>query len=221
MNEHGRLNIQVFVDPDFQENSLLLWPRGHADAWIIDPGFTPHAQLLTAALEQRKLKAVAILLTHCHLDHIAGCPDLCAALPGVKLYAPRDEQHMLQDPRANLSGPFGFDVVAPPADVLLAPGDTLKLGALTFEVLDVSGHSPGGLAYLCREAGVVIVGDALFYGSVGRVDFPGSSGQRLLANIREHLLSLPDDTVVYSGHGPTTTIGAERTDNPFILGGMP
>ncbi|HQL53327.1 MAG TPA: MBL fold metallo-hydrolase, partial [Phycisphaerae bacterium] len=90
------------------------------------------------------------------------------------------------------------------------------LGALTWQVLDVAGHSPGGLAFYCAAAGVVVTGDALFAGSIGRYDFPGSSGARLLANIRQHLLTLPPETVVYAGHGPATTIGDELETNPFL-----
>jgi glyoxylase-like metal-dependent hydrolase (beta-lactamase superfamily II) len=95
----------------------------------------------------------------------------------------------------------------------VSPGDTLSLADLQWQVLDVSGHSPGGVAYYCRAAGVVFAGDALFAGSIGRYDFPGSSRERLLKNIQEHLLTLPDKTVLYSGHGPTSTIGHEREHN--------
>ena len=123
---------------------------------------------------------------------------------------------MLTDASANMSAALGFGIVASPPEKALSPGDRLDLAGLRWKALDVAGHSPAGLAYYCEQVGVVITGDALFAGSIGRYDFPGSSGPKLLANIRQHLLTLPDDTVVYSGHGPATTIGEERDSNPFL-----
>ncbi len=219
MNTHGPLNVEVFVDPMFQENGLLLWPLDGQDCWIVDPSFPPQADELAAAVTERRLTLAAVLLTHCHVDHLAGTPVIRSKLPEAPLWAPRDEAHMLADATENLSASLGTPVTAPSAERLLASGDTLELGALRWQVLDVGGHSPGGLAFYCQPAGVVIVGDALFAGGIGRYDFPGSSGERLLNNIRENLLALPADTVVYSGHGPTTTIGRERDTNPYLRPG--
>jgi glyoxylase-like metal-dependent hydrolase (beta-lactamase superfamily II) len=216
MKTHGSLHLAVFVDPMFQENGYLLWTRDGPDAWSVDPGFPPQPEQLAAAVGRHKLTLRAILLTHCHVDHIAGIDALRSAFPQVRLIAPAAEKHMLTDPDANLSTPFGSPVSTPPADQLVSPGDTLTLGKLTWQVLDVSGHSPGGTAYYCQDAGVVITGDALFAGGLGRTDFPGSQHERLLSNIRRHLLTLPDETVVYSGHGPATTIGDERETNPWV-----
>jgi hydroxyacylglutathione hydrolase len=216
MKPHSPLHIDVFVEPMFQENTCLVWTDAGPDAWIIDPGLPPQAEQVRAALAKHQLTPRAILLTHCHADHIAGVAELCHEYPALELLAPRDERHMLRDPAANLSSPFGFNVVTPPATRLIAPGDTLQLGPLDWQALDVSGHSPGGLAYYCASAAVVFTGDALFAGGIGRYDFPGSSGKRLLANIRRHLLTLPDETVVYSGHGPETTIADERDTNPYL-----
>jgi glyoxylase-like metal-dependent hydrolase (beta-lactamase superfamily II) len=107
----------------------------------------------------------------------------------------------------------------PPPDRELAHGDTLALGSLTFEVRHVPGHSPGSVAFVGH--GVAFVGDAVFAGSVGRVDLPGGDGATLLTSIREQLLTLPDETVLYAGHGPETSVGAERRANPFLTGAFP
>lgn len=213
MNTQSRLQIETFTDPMFQENGYLLWTRDGTDCWAIDPGFPPQAEEMTATLRENNLVLQAILLTHGHPDHIAGVSELRTTYPDAKIIAPRAEARLLTDPEANMSLQLGFPVVAPPADRLLEPGDTLALGALTWQALDVSGHSPGGLAYHCAEAGVVFGGDALFMDSIGRYDFPGSSREKLLNNIQKNLFGLPDETVLYSGHGPPTTIGRERRQN--------
>jgi glyoxylase-like metal-dependent hydrolase (beta-lactamase superfamily II) len=123
---------------------------------------------------------------------------------------------MLGDPVANVSAMFGLSLTCPPADELLSPGQTLSEDGLAWRVLDTSGHTPGGVSYHCAEAGVVLTGDALFEGSIGRTDIPGADAERLLRNIRENLLSLPDLTRVLPGHGPETTVGRERRNNPFL-----
>src|SRR5690606_13659146 len=127
----------------------------------------------------------------------------------------REDAPMLADAWLNLSAPFGEPLVLQTsADQDLKPGIKLNLGRFEWTVLDVSGHSPGGRALYCAAAGVVLVGDALFRGSIGRTDFPGCDHPGLIRRIRENLLSLPSETVVYSGHGPVTTIGNERKFNP-------
>jgi glyoxylase-like metal-dependent hydrolase (beta-lactamase superfamily II) len=219
MTSHGPLNIAVLIEPMFGENAYLLWPAGQKEAWAVDPGLPPQERALQAAVRAHGLTPRVVLLTHCHVDHIAGVGPLLTAWPQAEFWAPRDEAHMLGDAEANMSAPFGLPIVAPAPQRLLAPGAPIQLGPLAWHVLDVSGHSPGGLAFYCPAAGVVLTGDALFAGSIGRSDFPGSSERRLLANIRQHLLTLPEETVVYSGHGPATTIGTELRENPFVVGG--
>jgi glyoxylase-like metal-dependent hydrolase (beta-lactamase superfamily II) len=123
---------------------------------------------------------------------------------------------MLSDAAFNLSAPFGLPIVAPPPDELIEPGEVIEIGPSRWEVLDTSGHTPGGVSFYCAAAGVVIVGDALFAGSIGRCDIPGASEQRLLRNIREKLLSLPEATRVLPGHREETTIGREKRTNPYL-----
>lgn len=219
MSNATQLQIQSFADPMFSENSLVV-SAGGPDCWIIDPGFAPQPQQVLEYIKSQSLSPQAIVLTHCHVDHIVGIPIIREAFPEIEIHCPIDEVQMLTDPAANLSANYGVPISVESADREIRPGDTLELGGLTFDVRDVAGHSPGGLAFYQAESGVVIVGDALFNGSVGRVDFPGSSGPRLLKNIREQLLTLPDETRVYCGHGPETTIGHERQHNPFLQPGM-
>ncbi len=218
--QHGPLTVAVAVDAMFQTNTLLLWPADGRDCWIVDPGFAPSAATVLDMIKRHELKPAAIVLTHGHVDHIAGVGEVREALPDVPILAPRDDAFMLPDAAANLSANMGLAVVAPPADREVAGGDTLALGQLTFQALDVGGHSPGGLAFHCPAAQLVITGDSLFAGGIGRTDFPGSDHQRLIGNIKDKLLTLPAETVVYSGHGPTTTIGRERDSNPFLMPGV-
>ena len=220
MRQHGPIHIATFADPFFAENCLVVRENGGSECWIIDPGFTPQPREVINWVRSNKLTPSAILLTHCHVDHIAGVNTIRGEWPEIPIWCPADETDMLIDPEANLSAGHGLPITAPHATREIRVGETLPLGDVEFEVRDVAGHSPGGRAYCALAAEVAIVGDALFAGSIGRTDFPGSSLERLLANIRENLFSLPEATTVYPGHGPTTTIGAERETNPFLQPGF-
>lgn len=213
------IQIKVFVEPMFGENCLLVSAaaEGHAVGWAIDPSFPPHADRLVTYAREHGITIEKIILTHGHGDHIAGVDAVQAAFPQAELLISAEDEPMLRDPNLNLSAPFGVDlaITATVADTLAA-GMNLDLGPTRWQALDTSGHTPGGRSLYCQEAGIAIVGDALFAGSIGRTDFPGSSHAQLIANIRRHLLTLPGDTVVYCGHGPTTTIENERKSNPFL-----
>lgn len=215
MKQHGRAKVKSFVEPMFTENGYVV-SVDSGDAWLIDPGFAPQPDQIAAYLGARQLKPVAIVLTHCHVDHIAGVSAIRERHPQLPIWCPRDEQHMLDDPIANLSAAMMMSITAPPADRLIAPGDSLTLGDTAWNVLDVAGHSPGGLAFYCADCSVVLTGDSLFFGSIGRYDFPGSNREKLLKNIVENLFSLPDDTAMYSGHGPPSTIGFEKRHNVTV-----
>jgi len=217
METHGRLKVALFVEPSFGENCYLLWCDGCADCWIVDPGIpSRQTEQLVTALEKYRLRPRALLVTHCHVDHIAGLGALRERLGEVPVVCPRGEEQMLVSAEENLSAPFGVPFAGPPPDRLVAHNDVLELGDLSWRVLDVSGHSPAGVAYYCAEAGVALVGDAVFADSIGRYDFPHSSRERLLRNIREHLLTLPPETVIYAGHGPQATVGHIHRHNQVL-----
>jgi glyoxylase-like metal-dependent hydrolase (beta-lactamase superfamily II) len=201
----------------FAENTYIVWRPGRSDAIVIDPGFEPGPIL--EHLADEGLTAGLILNTHGHVDHIAGNADLKRAFPDAPLVIGAGDAPMLTDPMRNLSGLAGVPIVSPPADRLVAEGDVVEAPGLRLEVLDIPGHSPGHVVYVLRGATpVVFGGDVLFRGSIGRTDFPGGDLGQLLGGIRAKLWPLPDESVVYPGHGPATTVGHERRTNPFLTG---
>ena len=168
-------------------------------------------------LSEKELSPQALILTHAHADHIAGVPLLLERFADLPVYLAEIEWPFLADPAQNLSAMGGMDLRVSVGNLLdLAPGMTLELGLTRWQVLDTSGHSPGGRTLYCDAASIAVVGDALFAGSIGRIDFPHSDGARLLANIREQLFTLPGQTRICSGHGPDTTVETERATNPFF-----
>jgi len=216
-------SLQIFVtnDPTYAENGYTVYLRSGGPCWIIDPGLPPQAEKIVGHVRDQSLEPTAIVLTHAHADHIAGIDDVRQALGELPVYLAREEWAALSDPMENLSGLMGPGFVTQVEQARdLAPGATLELDGTVWSILDTSGHSPGGRTLYCRDLGIAFVGDALFAGSVGRVDFPHSSGEQLMRNIREQLMTLPDDTRALSGHGPETTVGQERATNPFVLHGL-
>jgi glyoxylase-like metal-dependent hydrolase (beta-lactamase superfamily II) len=211
------LQIHTLVSMPFAENTYIVWRPGRADALVFDPGLEP--DVILQFLKEHQLRPAAILNTHGHADHIGGNEALKDAYPDAPLIIGADDAIMLSDANANLSAPFGLPIVSPPANRLVREGDVLDLAGITLEVLDIPGHSPGHVVFVYRAAPVLVFGgDVLFRGGVGRTDFPGGSADLLFSGIRAKLFSLPDDTVVYSGHGPVTTTGHEKRTNPFLAG---
>lgn len=210
------LQIRTVVSRPFDENTYVLWLEGRADALVFDPGMEP--DLIFDCLERHGLTPAAILNTHGHADHIAGNGDLVRRWPDAPLLIGELDAPLLGDAERNLSAPFGMPLTSPPADRTLRDGETLCLAGIDMEVRHVPGHSPGHVVFVLtgRSPAVVLGGDVLFRGGVGRFDFPGGDGELLFAGIRAKLFALPDDTVVYPGHGPATTTGREKTTNPFL-----
>jgi glyoxylase-like metal-dependent hydrolase (beta-lactamase superfamily II) len=180
---------------------------------VVDPG--PRARPLIDHLRRTGAQPSAIWLTHGHGDHIAGVAEVRQAFEAVRVVAPAADEFMLTSAEANLSAAFGVEVVVR-ADELIRPGGHLDVGATQWQVLDTSGHTPGGVSYYCQAHGVVLTGDALFAGGVGRTDLGGGDWDRLHRNLLGNLLALDDETRVLPGHGPETTIGLERSSNPFL-----
>jgi glyoxylase-like metal-dependent hydrolase (beta-lactamase superfamily II) len=178
----------------------------------VDPG--EEAERLLSEADRRRRGITAIWLTHAHLDHIAGVSEVHRATGAAIHLHPADRA--LYDGLPEQGRWFGLRLDSPPApEVMLHHGQRLRVGDTAFEVRHLPGHSPGHVCFI--GGGVVLGGDVLFDGSIGRTDLPGGDLEALLSGIRRELLVLPDATIVYPGHGPPTTIGREREGNPFLV----
>jgi hydroxyacylglutathione hydrolase len=208
--------VKAFTFSPVQENTYVLY-NDKGNAFIIDPGcyFEEERDTLAQFLQQNKLQPVKLLNTHCHLDHVFGNKWVYETY-GLELHLHPNEQQVLAYaptsglmwnlPFDNYNGPFHF----------LNEGDELLLDDDRLKVLFAPGHAPGHVCFYCEKQGFVIGGDVLFRESIGRTDLPGGNHETLLKSIRTQLFTLPDETVVYSGHGPTTTIAYEKRNNPFL-----
>lgn len=199
----------------FAVNCYLFWDEKSYDGVIIDPGTDP--ERIFEEVSRAGFAPRAILLTHGHGDHIAAVRNIKEKY-NIPLYAGEGEEDLLANPSANVSALFGQPITSPPPDFVVKDEEIVNFGTVCLKVLATPGHSPGGVCYLDESEGLLFCGDTLFYGSIGRTDLPGSSYEQLMESIEKKIMKLPDSIVCYPGHGPQTTVGAERTNNPFLTG---
>jgi glyoxylase-like metal-dependent hydrolase (beta-lactamase superfamily II) len=210
------LRLAVVVSAPFEENTYVAHLEGRSDCLIVDPGLEPEEIL--AHLESEKLAPAAILITHGHSDHIAGNAELKRRFPECPIVVSHGDAPKLTSSALNLSASFGANLVSPPGDVLVGEGDVYRAAGFDLAVAEIPGHSSGHVVFIWRDSRPIVVfgGDVLFAGSIGRTDFPDGSFEQLAGGIHAKLFTLPDDTVILPGHGPATTIGQEKRNNPFV-----
>ena len=212
----SELEVVSLPNGQFAENCYLVADRATRDAVIIDPGEEP--AMFLAELDTRAWHLRSIWLTHAHVDHILGVAAVREATGAPIHLHPLDRP--IYDALPQFGAWVGMQLEAPPPpDVALEAGTPLRVGRFAFDVRFTPGHSPGSVSFVGHD--MVFGGDVLFNGSIGRTDLPGGDYATLMSTIQSQFLSLPDSTVVHSGHGPDTTIGVERLTNPFLTGAFP
>jgi hydroxyacylglutathione hydrolase len=210
------ISIKKFTFNPVQENTFIAYDET-GECVIIDAGcyFENERQELDRFITEKQLKPVRLINTHCHFDHIMGITH-CRIKYKLQFEIHSDEASLVED-AASHGDLFGIPVEAIDApDAFFKEGDQLTFGNSYLQVIESPGHSPGGVVFYNAEQKILIAGDVLFYGSIGRTDLPGGSYERLVGNIKSKLLTLPEETVVYCGHGPETTIGFEKKNNTFL-----
>lgn len=204
--------VEKLVVGPFASNCYIVGSQSNKEGMIIDPG--DEAKQILKRVKDLELDIKFIVLTHGHIDHTGALKEVKEAT-GAEVAVHGDDAKSLNNQLVAIA--FGLSYPAPPPpDRLLKGGDSIDVGDLHFEVLHTPGHTPGGICLLGQ--GVVFSGDTLFNYGVGRTDLPGGSSSQLMNSIQTKLMTLPDNTVVYPGHGSDTTIGAEREGNPFLSG---
>lgn len=210
------LRIKSFTFNPVEENTYALY-NDQNECCIIDPGcyFPEEKNRLKTDIEKTGLKPVLLLNTHCHLDHVFGNKFVHDTWQ-LSLHLHEKEKPVLDfAPQSGIMWQLPFDNYMGPL-VYLIPGKKIKIGEDELEIRFTPGHSPGSVSFYSEEGGFIIGGDVLFNGSVGRTDLPGGNMDTLIQSIQTEFFSLPDDTRVFSGHGPVTTIGFEKMNNPFV-----
>ncbi|HTH30543.1 MAG TPA: MBL fold metallo-hydrolase [Lacibacter sp.] len=208
--------VKAFTFSPVQENTYILYNE-QKKAFIIDPGcyFDEEREELASFLQQTELQPIQLLNTHCHLDHVFGNKWIYETY-GLELHLhPNEKQVLDYAPASGLMWNLPFDNYNGPLH-WLKESDEIIMGEDKLTVLFTPGHAPGHVCFYCKAQNFVIGGDVLFRESIGRTDLPGGHHQTLLNSIRTKLFLLPDETIVYSGHGPATTIGHEKKHNPFL-----
>jgi glyoxylase-like metal-dependent hydrolase (beta-lactamase superfamily II) len=209
------MKIDCLILGAYQTNCYILRESKAAkDCLIIDTGLD--ADELVDFLQRHNLNPVAVVLTHGHVDHVTGLVALRGRFPLIKVYIHKLDAGMLTGEKDNLSSIAGVSFSSEPADFPLEEGDVIEQANIKLEVLHTPGHTQGGICLYSKDEGIIFVGDTLFADSVGRTDMPGGNGTQLIKSIKQKLCTLPDETIVYPGHGPQTTISQEKENNPFL-----
>ena len=210
----GALKGAIVPVTPFQQNCAILWDDTTRQAVVVDPG--GDVDRIAAAIEQAGVTVERIWLTHGHLDHAGGAAELRDRLNGVPIEGPDRRDEFLLSALAEQGSTYGFDMRDVTPDKWLQEGDAVALGEHTFDVLHCPGHTPGHIVFINSAARFALLGDVLFQGSIGRTDFPYGDHAALISAITDKLLPLGDDMQFLCGHGPGSTIGAERQTNPFL-----
>lgn len=210
------MKFEIVPVTPFAQNCTVLWCEETRRAAVVDPG--GDVERIAAALERHGLTLERILLTHGHLDHVGGTVEMRERY-GVPVEGPQEEDRFWLDGLPRQAQMFGFphtDAFLP--DRWLNDGDTVTVGNATLMVIHTPGHTPGHVVFFHAPSRLALVGDVLFAGSIGRTDFPKGDYQTLIASIKQRLFPLGDDVAFIPGHGPMSTFGDERADNPFVSG---
>jgi hydroxyacylglutathione hydrolase len=210
------IKVAMVESTPFAENCYIVYQAGAKTCAVIDPGLEP--ERIIAFLQENNLTPEAILVTHGHADHVGGIPAIKDKFPECRILICEDEKEKLGNPETNLTAMFGFDATFGAADGTFVDGDAVEVAGLTFNVRAVPGHSSGHVVFVLQGAKppIVFVGDVIFAGGVGRTDFPDGDHATLMNGIRDRIYTLPDDTVLAPGHGPSTSVAREKRTNPFV-----
>jgi hydroxyacylglutathione hydrolase len=209
--------LEMLTVGPFQENCYIIGDEDSGAGAVVDPG--DEAARIALAVEQTDLEVGSIIVTHAHIDHVGAVAALADEYACPVLMHAESEPMLMQLPTQAMMMGLKFGKV-PAVDRHISDGEVLEVGKLRLRSLYTPGHAPGHLAFYVEDEDLVLSGDALFAGSVGRTDLPGGSMEVLMRSIEERLLTLPNETRVFPGHGPQTEIGNERTTNPFLQGGL-
>lgn len=211
--ETENLYIKIMPVGEIGTNCCIVCNKKTKEGFVVDPG--AWEEKILAEIKKEEIELRAVLLTHGHFDHIMAVNEIKEKLR-AEVYAGENEEALLKDPLLNASEVVGSPYIVNTPEHLLREGDKIELAGVTIKVIETPGHTLGGVCYYIEKEGILFCGDTLFMESIGRTDLPTGSGPALLRSVREKLAVLPDDVVAVPGHGPKTTIGYEKRNNPYM-----